>query len=165
MKWLPLTAHLRDTGQVAGLLWEHWLNDGVRQTVTRSLDEPDEERARTLVCFLGAVHDIGKATPAFQTQKGYANSPDLDRHLLERLERAGFGVLSGASLASPKESHHALAGQAILQAAGIRPDIASIVGAHHGKPVDDPFGVKDQLAAYPANYYDSPLLGQGQAVR
>ena len=98
-------------------------NDGVRQTVTRSLDEPDEERARTLVCFLGAVHDIGKATPAFQTQKGYANSPDLDRHLLERLEWAGFGVLSGASLASLKESHHALAGQAILQAAGIRPDI------------------------------------------
>lgn len=155
LKWLPLTVHLRDTRQVAGLLWEHWLNDGVRQTVTRSLDEPDEERARTLVCFLGAVHDIGKATPAFQTQKGYANSPDLDRHLLERLERAGFGVLSGASLASPKESHHALAGQAILQAAGIRPDIASIVGAHHGKPVDDPFGVKDQLAAYPANYYQA----------
>ena len=34
-KWLPLTAHLRDTRQVAGLLWEHWLNDGVRQTITR----------------------------------------------------------------------------------------------------------------------------------
>ena len=102
-KWLPLTAHLRDTRQVAGLLWEHWLNDGVRQTITRSLDEPDEERARTLVCFLGAVHDIGKATPAFQTQKGYANSPDLDQRLLERLERAGFGVLGGASLASCRE--------------------------------------------------------------
>ena len=37
----------------------------------------------------------------------------------------------------------------------IRPDIASIVGAHHGKPVDDPSGVKDQLAAYPANYYQA----------
>jgi CRISPR-associated endonuclease/helicase Cas3 len=168
--WLPLPVHLRDTMQVAGLLWDHWLSGGVRRQISRSLDEPDEERARALVCFLGAVHDIGKATPAFQTQQGYANSPDLDSALLERLERAGFGVLSAPPPSSPRESHHALAGQVILNEAGIRPDIASIVGAHHGKPVDDQYEVKNQLAAYPANYYQvqdprSPVHQKWQRVQ
>ena len=32
-KWLPLTAHLRDTRQVAGLLWEHWLSEGQKKAV------------------------------------------------------------------------------------------------------------------------------------
>lgn len=169
-KWLPLTAHLRDTRQVAGLLWEHWFNDGVRQTITRSLDVPDEERARALVCFLGAVHDIGKATPAFQTQKGHGHSQDLEQRLLERLERVGFGVLSEPLLESPVKSRHALAGQVILQAAGIRPDIAGIVGAHHGKPEDRENAVRDQLNAYPRNYYQvedpqSPVHQRWQRVQ
>lgn len=168
--WLPLPVHLRDTMQVAGLLWEHWLSDGVRAQIIRSLDEPDEEGARALVCFLGAVHDIGKATPAFQRQPGYANSEDLDQRLLERLERAGFGVLSTPPPSSPRESRHALAGQVILNDAGIRPDIASIVGAHHGKPVDDKYEVKNQLAAYPANFYQvqdpqSPVHQKWQKVQ
>lgn len=168
--WLPLPMHLRDTMQVAGLLWEHWLSDGVRAQIIRSLDEPDEEGARALVCFLGAVHDIGKATPAFQRQPGYANSEDLDQRLLERLERAGFGVLSTPPPSSPRESRHALAGQVILNDAGIRPDIASIVGAHHGKPVDDKYEVKNQLAAYPANFYQvqdpqSPVHQKWQKVQ
>jgi CRISPR-associated endonuclease/helicase Cas3 len=168
--WLPLPVHLRDTMQVAGLLWEHWLSDGVRAQIIRSLDEPDEEGARALVCFLGAVHDIGKATPAFQRQPGYANSEDLDQRLLERLERSGFGVLSTPPPSSPRESRHALAGQVILNDAGIRPDIASIVGAHHGKPVDDKYEVKNQLAAYPANFYQvqdpqSPVHQKWQKVQ
>ena len=56
-KWLPLTAHLRDTRQVAGLLWEHWLNDGVRQTITRSLNEPDED--------FDVILSSGKRYPVF----------------------------------------------------------------------------------------------------
>lgn len=153
LSWLPLTVHLRDTMQVAGLLWDQWLNGGVRRQISRALDVPDEERARALVCFLGAVHDIGKATPAFQTQKGYGHSQDLGDVLCEKLERAGFGVLSEQPPSSPEESRHALAGQVILQAAGIRPDIAGIVGAHHGKPVDSASAVREQLDAYPRNYY------------
>lgn len=168
--WLPLPVHLRDTMQVAGLLWDHWLSGGVRRQISRSLDEPDEERARALVCFLGAAHDIGKATPAFQTQQGYANAEDLDQRLLERLERAGFGVLSMLPPSSPRASHHALAGQVILNEAGIRPDIASIVGAHHGKPVDSEKDVRDQLNGYSANYYQvensrSPVHQKWQRVQ
>ncbi|EHI70347.1 hypothetical protein STRIC_0314 [Streptococcus ictaluri 707-05] len=26
--WLPLGQHLKDTHDIAGLLWEHWLGEG-----------------------------------------------------------------------------------------------------------------------------------------
>ena len=90
--WLPLTQHLEDTKNIAGLLWEHWLSEGQKVLIENSINVKSniENQGKRLAQFLGAVHDIGKATPAFQTQKGYANSVDLDIQLLEKLERAGF---------------------------------------------------------------------------
>ena len=32
-EWLPLTQHLKDVGDVAGLLWEHWLCEGQKQLI------------------------------------------------------------------------------------------------------------------------------------
>ena len=87
--WLPLTQHLEDTKNIAGLLWEHWLSEGQKVLIENSINVKSniENQGKRLAQFLGAVHDIGKATPAFQTQKGYANSVDLDIQLLEKLER------------------------------------------------------------------------------
>ena len=49
----------------------------------------------------------------------------------------GFVEIIGCynRLMSPGKTHHAIAGQVILEKLGVF-DISSIVGAHHGMPVD-----------------------------
>ncbi len=141
--------HLEDTKNVAGLLWEHWLGEGQKALIIASLKtgKKDEKTAKQLAQFLAAVHDIGKATPVFQSKKGYANSKDFNMELLEKLERAGFEGISSITLANPEKSPHALAGQYILHYNKVKEDIATIVGGHHGKPVDDRATYKNQQSA------------------
>lgn len=152
--WLPLVQHLEDTKNIAGLLWEHWLGDGQKKLVETSLTSalPMEDAGKRLLQFLAAVHDLGKATPAFQTQKGYANSVDLDIQLLEKLERVGFDGISSLRLENPKLTPHALAGQYLLASYGVRDDIATIIGGHHGKPLDV-YSEGESLRACPSNYF------------
>ncbi|MGI6689164.1 MAG: CRISPR-associated helicase Cas3' [Christensenellales bacterium] len=151
-EWLSLAQHLEDTRQIARLLWMHWLSEGQRQRIIASLSVPDEDVAANLAEFLGAVHDLGKATPAFQMKSGFKNSPDLDSMLIEMLEGAGFSDLRLTCLANPEKSPHAVAGQYLLSEYGANEDIASIVGAHHGKPADDNIIIENQ-SAYSSNYY------------
>jgi CRISPR-associated endonuclease/helicase Cas3 len=151
--WLPLPVHLADTMHVMQWLWNNWLSGNQRHFCIHSLSEPDEETACRLAAFLGAVHDIGKATPAFQTQPGYRNSRDLDLGLLEKLEQAGFQGISHLNLPDSKMSHHTIAGEYLLQNVfHAAPDIGSIIGAHHGQPVSDSLLIDDQRA-YTRNYY------------
>lgn len=161
-EWLSLAQHSEDTRRIAGLLWKHWLSDGQRQRIVDSLNMPsdgvvikgvaDDNIAISLVEFLGAIHDIGKATPAFQSKTGFANSPDLDEALVEKLEGAGFTDLKNRHLANPEKSPHALAGQYLLSEYGVGEDIASIVGAHHGIPVNGDDIIRNQRS-YDSNYY------------
>lgn len=72
---------------------------------------------------------------------------------MERLEYDGFQNISKVSLASINKSHHSLAGQAILWSFGIADDISSIVGAHHGKPIDNRDLCKSQIESYKTNYF------------
>lgn len=152
--WLPLAQHLEDTRRIAGLLWEHWLSDGQREHVEGSLSMTDRHKAKQLVQFLGATHDIGKATPAFQHMASINNSPDLDHALWEKLEGAGFTDFKGLQLSSAKYTHHSLAGQTLLAGFGVKEGIASIVGSHHGKPIDNKETFEDQKS-YAKNYYQS----------
>jgi CRISPR-associated endonuclease/helicase Cas3 len=156
-EWLSLAQHLEDTCQIARLLWMHWLSEGQRRHIITSLSLPDEHVAASLVGFLGAVHDIGKATPAFQVKSGFSNSLDLDCMLLEMLEGEGFAGLRSTSFANPEKSPHALAGQYLLSEYGVKEDLASIVGAHHGKPVDDNNMIQNQRS-YSSNYYQTEDL-------
>lgn len=153
--WLPLMTHLDDTMRVARWLWMNWISDGQRAFCIRSIDPSNEETAVNLAGFLGAVHDIGKATPVFQTQKGYCNSLDLDRILLEKLERAGFCGISSLQLTEPSKSHHTIAAEYLLSNNfHVNDDISSIVGGHHGKPVDNRTNVDDEKY-YPLNLFQS----------
>lgn len=157
--WLPLMDHLADTMNVSKWLWNNWLSDSQRIFCINSISQSDDEVALNLAAFLGAIHDIGKATPVFQIQKGFTNSPDLDRQLLEKLESAGFFGISSLSLANPQKSHHTVAGEYLLKHEyKLKDDIGSIIGGHHGKPVDDFVTIDDQFA-YPANYYQSEEEG------
>ena len=65
--WMPLFVHMIDSSQVAGRLWDEWAAKFVRKSIVSSLGASDA-RARAVLMFLAAVHDIGKATPAFQAQ-------------------------------------------------------------------------------------------------
>ena len=153
--WLPLIVHLTDTMNTARWLWTNWISDRQRALCINSINPSNEETAQNLAAFLGAVHDIGKATPAFQTQQGFQYSADLDHRLLERLERAGFSGISLLHLSDPRKTPHSVAGEYLLKKAfHVRDDIGSIIGGHHGKPVDDPFCVEDQ-SAYVGNYFQS----------
>ena len=65
-------------------------------------------------------HDIGKATPAFCTKKGLANTPDLDSVLLEKLEGIGFTDIKCFDDKNAGKSPHNIAGQYLLNEYGIR---------------------------------------------
>ena len=155
MYWLPLTVHLEDTGRIMGLLWEHWLSEGQKRTVT-----DDTDIGKQIAIFIGAIHDIGKASPAFQLKKGFANSKDLDKELIEKLVRAGFiGIDSPDLLSSPEKTPHGLAGEVILSVLSDRfkkeNDIGSIVGGHHGRPIDNKSIISETLASYKKNLFQS----------
>lgn len=87
--WLPLRVHLEDCKGMLECLWEHWLCTGQKKLIADSLYFTDgrvitdrEELAKRLACFLGAVHDIGKATPVFQSMRRYGEYTELEEYLL-----------------------------------------------------------------------------------
>ncbi|MCH4039038.1 MAG: CRISPR-associated helicase Cas3' [Lachnospiraceae bacterium] len=151
-RWLPLIVHLQDTMNVAVFLWNHWMSQGQRNDIVSQMENGDEELAGNLVQFLGGIHDIGKATPVFQAQKGFSSSRDLDQELLEKLERAGFCGMTEFDPKFKGYSYHSLAGACILRRYGVREDVTSIIDAHHGKPVDSEEYYSRQKA-YSSNYY------------
>ncbi|MFD7854512.1 CRISPR-associated endonuclease Cas3'' [Streptomyces microflavus] len=61
-----LLFHLIDVGAVAGVLWDWFLTPSQREVVSTGLGM-SQERARALVSFLAAMHDIGKLIPYFQS--------------------------------------------------------------------------------------------------
>jgi CRISPR-associated endonuclease/helicase Cas3 len=61
-----LLFHLIDVGAVAGVLWDWFMAPSQREVVSAGLNMP-QDRARSLVCFLAAMHDIGKLIPYFQS--------------------------------------------------------------------------------------------------
>lgn len=111
LKWLSLYQHLIDTWYVCGFLWDLWLSQGQKNYICKNCGDISENEVKRLIQFIGFVHDIGKATPAFQTQKGFGNSEDLDKELLEKLENNGFQGISQLSIANRK--HHTEMGEAV----------------------------------------------------
>ena len=167
--WLSLKRHLEDTREVMGLLWEHWLSEGQRAYITKSM-KVEEDEAKSLAMFIGAIHDIGKATPAFQIQRGFQNSEDLDLLLMEKLEREGFSGIKDLELTDRGKTPHAYAGEVICRLAGINRGIASIIGAHHGVPMKENYSLTSFVEAYTANFYqeekeDSPICKKWKATQ
>lgn len=154
-EWLPLQQHLKDTSLVCGFLWDHWLCDGQRKIISGSAD-PDT--GRRVMLFLGAIHDLGKATPAFQLKSSGAVRSDLDLELLERLELAGAKGISDLQLANANRSPHNIAGEALLEFLHERfrcpEDLSSIVGGHHGRPTSKSI-IEEQLIACSINYFQT----------
>ncbi len=137
-RWLPLWMHQKDTAEVMKLLVREWLPDS-----TKNFLDMTENSLMALAGFLGYIHDIGKATVLFQTNITAA-LPEV-RSKLSRYTALTFRE------ANRKCTPHALASEAILLKLECPAGIASIVGAHHGKPQGN--AVEENLESYRSNYY------------
>ena len=134
--WLPLWMHLRDTAEIMELLVRKWLPESVK----KATDLDEEALAR----FLGWTHDLGKSVVAFQS----VLMPLLPE-ARQRMER--FTTLTCPEQ-DRKKTPHARASEAILIELKCPPGIASIAGAHHGKPQEQE-EVEAQLVSWTCNYY------------
>ena len=63
----PLICHMLDVAVVALALWNEVLTDGIRKQFANALGLDTEATGR-LLAFWAALHDLGKASPAFQRQ-------------------------------------------------------------------------------------------------
>lgn len=139
--WLPLWIHLRDTAEIMAHLVRERLSAAAWEAFGLELEEL-ERVAR----FLGAAHDLGKATILFQH--------NITQRLPEakgRLTRAGV-IFPDRPFQNAAKSPHALAGEAIALELGCPRGLASIIGAHHGRP-QDYNEVEGQLDAWSGNFW------------
>lgn len=66
-QWLPLYVHMSDSALVAKQIWDEWLPEGTRKIIADEFDG-DAVLARKTTMFLAGIHDLGKATPVFQSK-------------------------------------------------------------------------------------------------
>lgn len=175
--WLPLIMHLADTVEIGKRLWDEWLCEGAKRNIAANCTysgSPDEaeklRQARALFVFLCASHDLGKATPAFQTKDAKVSrfGLDCDSDYVERFDacrRLDALIASGISqsgftwseeIEERNKTPHALCSQVIMMhfcgQAKQAKNIAAILGAHHGKPQDNV--CKDLDESYPRNFFN-----------
>lgn len=148
--WLPLWRHLADSAEIAGLLWDEWLSPQARRVVVDAVG--DEGSARALVRFLAGVHDVGKATPVFQSKVPV---------LAEQLSAHGLSLGIDVSTEDRRRLPHGLAGQVLLEqhlmdrgwGRKAARQLGAVIGGHHGIPPE--LSEVEAAAARPA------LLGGG----
>ncbi len=147
MQWLPLAVHMNDSGLIARILYTSWfcesqlavLRDCLRPAFSGSDDGCLDEIAANLATFITAVHDIGKATPAFSSKV-----ESLDAEMALQGLRHGY-----IDQHDQRDLPHGLAGEFALDdwlkdlgwdgppqspSGKSRAALGSIVGGHHGIP-------------------------------
>lgn len=134
--WLPLYQHLDDAAAIAHLLWDCWVPDAVKRVIGAPLGG-DLARARRLLVWLVALHDLGKCSPAFSVQvpelaalveeQGLHVDPSIQG--TEDRRRARHEIVGHRALKDWLVRDHGFDGRRASQ-------YASIVAAHHGMPPD-----------------------------
>ena len=134
-RYLLLWQHLLDSAAVARRVWDDFLPDDVKEDLIDDLGS--EQAAVGLISFLAMIHDVGKASPAFEVQCDY---------LCDRVREHGLRVderFFACHKEERAEYRHELVGyQSVCQwfsRRGYQTDegsmangIAYIVGSHHG---------------------------------
>ncbi|MDT0263795.1 CRISPR-associated helicase Cas3' [Jatrophihabitans lederbergiae] len=125
-----IIAHLTDTSEVAGVMYDQWLAPIVKARIDGLAPRRSALTGRNLLRWLAGIHDIGKISPAFQS-KNKALSAEL-RH----------GLADDATAITAQDSldwRHTLAGGRFLLDALACTGwsqhaewISSVVGGHHG---------------------------------
>ncbi|MFT0848976.1 CRISPR-associated helicase Cas3' [Actinomycetaceae bacterium L2_0104] len=147
MQWLPLAVHMNDAGSIASILYTTWfcesqlavLRDCLRPAFPDSEDDDLDDVAASLATFITAVHDIGKATPAFSSKV-----ESLDAVMAANGLRHGY-----IDQIDRRQLPHGLAGEFALSdwlenlgwdgpprsaSRASRDALGSVVGGHHGVP-------------------------------
>lgn len=95
----PLICHLVDVAAVAELFWEEVFSEYIKTQLSNTLFK-DQEKTKKWLVFLAGIHDIGKATPIFQSRV-----PEL----AENLSRFGLSTYS------IKKYHSILSGEILYR--------------------------------------------------
>lgn len=124
----PLLCHMVDVAEVVGALWDCSLGAGLRARIAGALGCDDAE-ARRAFMFWASLHDLGKASPAFQRCHPPA-MPALEAQGLsfERQFRGDVSArheLISAWALSPILEHWGAPGP-------LARDVARGLGGHHG---------------------------------
>ena len=138
--WQGDFTHLSDSAAVAGYLWRDWVPWGTREIIIRDVGDP--ELARKVCMFITGVHDIGKATPVFQS-KPLTHAPGMqDLSLRWKPRQAGLRF-PDVPITDTNYPTHPIAGQRILESyltqvrnwsKSVAESYACVVGGHHGQP-------------------------------
>lgn len=122
--WLPFWMHSFDTAGIMEKLAQKRLPESISDYLCDECG--GREKLFSTLKFCALVHDIGKLTIVFQSRiyDAVDFSPFAD---CVELPKSG-------SLVNASDTPHALASEAILLKLGCREGVASIAGAHHGRP-------------------------------
>lgn len=138
--WLQLFVHLSDSAAVAERLWLEWVPSGTKEIIIRDVGDP--ELARKVSMFITGVHDIGKATPVFQSKPLTHTSGMRGLSLQQEPQQAGL-KFPNRPLTELNRPTHSIAGQRILESylakvhhwdQAVARSYACVVGGHHGQP-------------------------------
>ncbi|MDE6425583.1 MAG: CRISPR-associated helicase Cas3' [Ruminococcus sp.] len=147
-RWLPYRIHAIDTAGIMENLYDEWLPMSLQRYISKNLnptiyDINESDYITKKFCqLIGLIHDIGKITPAFQKKITH----NIENHT-EMLLNNGIEI---SKISEYSKSPHNIAGQVILKEFGFSNEIASIVGSHHGKIVQN---YRNQLSIYSSNYF------------
>lgn len=123
----PLACHLLDVASVACALWDEVLPDPTKDWVAASLGV-DTLAARAWVRFWAGLHDIGKASPAFQgkVEGSIACLSAVGFYFPDSNQNEPHGLVSAMALRKeilPEAYGHHLT---------VATRVAAMVGGHHG---------------------------------
>jgi len=124
----PLICHMIDVAQVTVMLWKHVLAESIRKQISTAVGLDNDGAARIVAFWIG-LHDLGKASPAFQRQYVPAvatlSKADLDFETQIGQTICRHDVITTQVLADLLNSETGLASE-------VSSLVAITVGGHHG---------------------------------
>lgn len=117
-----LIFHLLESAAVASSLWNFALSESLKKDIAGLLKMPLDQVGRMLAYWIG-LHDIGKASPAFQSLIEQKNPA-----LIEKIRESGLSIERETGFAY----HSQLGGKFIREKHLAPPEVDIAVSGHHG---------------------------------
>lgn len=127
----PLIGHMVDVASVAQAMWSHSLSPVIRSEISQYLKLSDKD-AMLWMSFWAGLHDLGKATPAFQAKRPEAKSFLQTKGYKFTKSEKPHGLMSAYIIAKAFSQ-----GQPFALPSDLRTMICFSLGGHHGIFPDD----------------------------